>query len=927
MVAPAKWPGSVRSRDARRVLISTMLVGRGHEMAQLAEAVEHGRRGSASSWLIRGEPGIGKTVLLDAVASGARGAIVLRTQGLEVERPLPFAALQRLLRPVMRVRDRLPGPQSHALGIAFGEESGETVEPFMVGVATLGLITAAAEEDFVLCCIDDAQWLDAASADALLFCARRLGADRVVMLFTARDESTWAVRDPAISEMTLSGLDVEAAAELVERVGGTEGAADVVNRLVSDTRGNPLALLELAGQLSPPELDGSAQLPARLPLTSHLEDLFLATIQSLSAETRELLLLIAADESGAVSVIRHAAKALGLHDAAFEEARRSGLLPPAAQTIALRHPLIRSAVYQSATEADRRRAHGVLAEAHSASGDRERAIWHRAAAAEEADPELSAALEEVGSGARRRGAHAAAADAFARAAELCDDGARRGVLAFEAARSAWANGQSARARALLADADEAARDPRVLADIVRLRGHIEVNLGSAVLAHRLFIEAARAVADVDGGRALELRLLAETLRAFGADSGSRIGDEDRPPALTAVDSTRTRCLKEMFASMRSSVDGDIAGAIAALHRAVDMAAEVDDREMLWNMGNAALQLGDDRLHRRCYGLALARAREAGAVTAIVYVLQRSCFGDYVAGDLLAVRRSAEDALALSTHISRGETTALPLAWLTVLAAFQGSTEYESRLADVQSALENAHGILADPARDLTRWAQGVHAAAEGNRPEAFHHLSRIRVPAVARMAALDRLDSGVRADELERATEWLVELEAFADASQHAWARAAAQYGRALCAGDAAEEHFEHALREYSTSDRPLDEARTQLAYGEWLRRTGRRVDARRHLRRALETFQDAHIEYLAERAAQELRASGENARKRDPSTLVKFTPMELKIAQLVSSGMSNKEAAAACWVSPRTVAFHLRNVFAKAGITSRSELARLDLV
>jgi DNA-binding CsgD family transcriptional regulator len=927
-MAPAKLPGSARAVTPAEWYLLSVLVARDDELARLAEAVENGRKGSASSLLIRGEAGVGKTALLDAAVAAIAGATVLRAQGLEVESPLAFAALQRVLRPIMRFRDQLPVRQARALGVAFGEDEGAPVEPFLIGVATLGLITAAAEEQFIVCCVDDAQWLDAASADALLFCQRRLGADRVVMVFTVRDGLPSRFEDSGLIEVSLSGLDPDAARELLNSSGRSAGAREVLERLVADARGNPLALIELSGQLTEAQLDGSDPLPPRLELTSRLEDLFLESIRKLPSQAQSLLLLVAADDSGSFAVVSRAAAAMGLTDQAVEDAQRSGLLQFGTETVDLRHPLVRSAVYQSSPQTERRRAHAALAEALSFLGESDRATWQRAAATDGPDAALVTALEEVGTKAQRRGAHASASAAFQHAAILCADAQRKSALKLQAARSAWANGQPSRAQMLLQGADELADDEQLRADIARLRGHIEVNIGSAVLAHRLFIEAARAVRSVDPDRALELLFLAATLRAFGIDSGTRISASQVPTESFSEETPRIQCLKAGFEAMSLAADGHTRQATDALHRAVKIAVDVDDREILWNLGNAALQLGDDQSQARAYSLALARAREAHAVTAILYVLQRICFSHFVAGDFTAVRRAAEDALSLSSSIAHSAMTALPVAWLTLIAAYQSNDDYNALLTQLETAAQSAQGILADPVHDLAHWAKAVRAAAGGDRAEGLHHLSRMRFPALARMAALDRLDTAVRAEEPVVARAWVEELAQFSLATQNPWALGAVAYGRARTDETAnAEEYFQRALLEYGRAERPFDEARVQLAYGEWLRRAQRRVDARRHLRRALETFQDMHVEYLAERAAQELRASGENARKRDPSSVLKLTPMELKIAQLVSSGLSNKDVAAECWVSPRTVAFHLRNIFAKAGVTSRSALAQVDFI
>jgi DNA-binding CsgD family transcriptional regulator/Tfp pilus assembly protein PilF len=380
--------------------------------------------------------------------------------------------------------------------------------------------------------------------------------------------------------------------------------------------------------------------------------------------------------------------------------------------------------------------------------------------------------------------------------------------------------------------------------------------------------------------------------------------------------------------MTQTAEGNWSEAVAALDRALLAGEAVDDRDLLWNLGNAALQLGDDDGQQRFYAYALSRAREAGAATAVVYVLQRLCFRRFVAGDYVGVRSGAEEALALALSIGQPAMTALPIAWLTLLAAVQERDDYDDLLHRLEG-IETAHplGITTDPVHDLGRWAKGVRSAGAGDTFGAVHHLGHFRLPVLARMAASERIDAAARAGQPEVVRACVEELADFAVATGRPWALATVAHGRAMTAvPDDADALFREALSHHAAAGRPLDAARTHLSYGEWLRRSQRRVDARQHLRHALETFQDVRAESLAARATQELRASGETARKRDPSTLVKLTPTELKIAHLVSSGLSNKDVAAQCWISPRTVAFHLRNVFAKAGVTSRGELAQLDL-
>lgn len=903
-----------------------MLVGRDPERALLAALLDEARHGTARSVVVRGEPGIGKSSLLDAMVAESSAATVLRTEGLEAEAPLAFAALHRLLRPLTRLREHLPAPQARALRVAFGEEDGPTVEPFLVGVATLSLLTAAAEESLVLCVVDDAHWLDPASAGAVLFCARRLGADRVMMVLAARDGAAAPFEAPGLAEITLAGLDVEAARALLAMRSSGEPADEVAHRLIDATNGNPLALLELPGELTQAQLHGSAELPATLHLTDRVEQAFLDRSLRLPAAVQTLLLLVATDDSSQPDALRRACTAWELDETVLQEAVDSGLLVDTDGSVSLRHPLVRSAIYQAAAAVDRRRAHQAWAEALAATGHAEREVWHRAHAADGPDEVLVGDLEGVGQRSQRRGGHVAALAAYERAADLTADTVRRPQLLFAAAHSAWACGRVTRAQALLSAARET-DDPLLQCDVARLRGHIEVNIGSAPEAHRVFVDSAHAVLSVDPVRALDIGVAAAVMRTFGADSGTPLRAPELLAATDSDTSTRTRCLRQMLVAMTLVADGDWAGATDALDDAFAIGESVDDRDVLWNLGNAALQLGDDDRQQQFYSFALSRAREAGAATAVIYCLQRLCFSHWTTGDHVALRVSAEEAMALGTSIGQPAVTALPLAWLLLLAAEQERDDYDDLLARLEDVVA-AHplGIMADPVHDMTRWAAGIRAAYAGDASGAFHQLRHLRLPVLQRLAATERIEAAVRAGEVVTAQEWTNELEAFAQATGRPWALCTVAFGHAVTAGAGEEGLFEQALAHASRGGRPMDAARVQLAYGEWLRRSQRRVDARVHLRRALEMFHDVRAEGLASRADQELRASGETARKRDPSTLLQLTPTELKIAQLVSSGMSNKDVAAQCWISPRTVAFHLRNVFAKAGVTSRGELARLDL-
>jgi DNA-binding CsgD family transcriptional regulator len=907
-----------------------VLHGREPERARLRALLEQARAGCAPALVLHGAAGIGKSALLTELAelADATGFTVLRAHGLESEFPLAFAGLHQLMRPLLPMRAGLPPPQRHALGVTFGDEQGPAVDAFLIALATLALLTDAAESQPVLCLLDDAHWLDAASADALLFAARRVHADRVAFVFSVRDGDTRSFVADDLPELELAALPDEAARSMLAEQLPADAAAEVSNALLEQSNGNPLALMELPKALSDVQLRGEAPLPAQLPLTDRLQRVFLDRCRRLPEQVQTLLLVASADDTRQVAVVRQAAHALGVRETAFAQAEHAGLLVDDGDDVHVRHPLVGSAMYQSATGQERRAAHRALADALAGTGDADREAWHRAAAADGPDEQVVTALEQAARRAEHRGGHAAAAAAYARAAGLTAGSEPRASRQLAAARNAWADGQTAWARTLLVEARADADDRLVRADIDRLRGRIEVNVGSATTAHRIFQQAALAVAADDPARALEMAAAASVLRIYGADSGLTLPDGTVDVRPAPADLPRTAALKQLLASMTLAAAGQWQQAVAALRLALDVGPGVIDADVLANLGNAALQLGDDDAHLRYFTVMLTSARDTGSVMLVLYAQQRLAFTQLLGGHWDAARATAVDALTLSRSAAPRALTAAPLAWLTLLAALQGRSEYEQRLSELSEAVTGRElGILTNPVHDMTRWAQATRATQSGDVAGALHHLRQLRVPAIERMAAVDRIDTAVRAGDREQAALWVKDLAEFAEATGWPWALTAADHGRGLLAdGDRAPELLEQALNQPARGGRPYDRARTQLAYGELLRRSQRRADARPHLRAALATFDDLGAEPLAERARAELRASGESARKRDPSTLVALTPSEAQVARLVVQGLSNKDVAAQLWISPRTVAFHLRGIFTKLGVSSRGELAQLTL-
>ena len=508
-----------------------------------------------------------------------------------------------------------------------------------------------------------------------------------------------------------------------------------------------------------------------------------------------------------------------------------------------------------------------MADALSAAGDLDRRTWHRAAACDGPDAGVADGLEAVGRRAERRGGHDSAAAAYHRSAQLTSVDELRARRLFDAARTAYAAGQVGRALPLLDESTLIADDPVLRADLARLRGRIEVMVGSAADAQRVFYRAVGAVAALDQERAAEMAALAGIMRSHGVESGATLpaGVLDTEP--DPSDPVRLRCFKLLVRSTTADVSGDRARAMALLQEALAHGLQAEDRDLWANLANMALHLGDDRSHRRYFEAMLSAARSDGAVMEVLYALHRVSLSELAAGDWRAVHRSAEDALALARSIGHPGLTVLPLAVLTLLAALKGGSDHESLLATTEEALARHRiGIMDVVVADLLRWARAAHATGTGAHADALHHLDHIRIPAARRLTTSARITAAVAAGELDRARAWTIETESLAEATHLPWAAAVGHHGRALLAEDGdASEHFDAALACHLEAGRAYEQACTQLAYGEHLRRAGQRVKARGHLNRALETFRDLQADPMVGRATRELRASGETARHGTP--------------------------------------------------------------
>jgi DNA-binding CsgD family transcriptional regulator len=896
----------------------TELIGREQECATLATLLEAAAAGQSAALVVRGEAGIGKTTLLDHAVDHAEAMTVLRATGIQAESDLAFAGLYGLLRPILDRLDDLPSTQSAALAGALGLAPSGGENRFLVSAAVLGLLAAAAVQRPVLCVIDDAQWLDVPSADALVFAARRLHADRVAMIFSAREGEAQRFAGDGLPELTLAGLDAASAERLIAR--SAPGSVDPVReRLLAEARGNPLALRELPGGLSAAMLEGAQPLPESIPLTPRLQAVFRRQVEDLPGAARLALLIGAADDTGEASTLLQAAAQLDLPSDALDAAEHAGLIASHGEAIAFRHPLIRSAVYEAATISQRQRAHMALARVLTGDEQADRRVWHQAMATLAADEEVAAALETSARRSERRAAHASAATAFLRAAELSVDERRRDRRIAAAAHAAWAAGQPERAREaiarLLPRADDGLR-----AELLHLSAMIDASTGSLREAYTKLREGAELSTDPE----LTLEMLLEAVEAASFSGEPAVVRElAQRGARVSAEGPRAELMSKTLDGFAQAYAGEPERTRAVLADALARADGLSDpRALVWaaTAASVAGNMGDGLQY---VTRAVQEARRQGLLGLLPLALQR------LSGELL--RQSKFDqayAAAAEAHrlgLDLGYASAWCVMAMASVEAIWGRDEDARTHAEEALAAGQRSGepFLSSSARftlafiDLShgRWEQATERLLGlAAQPASAAH------PFMVRAVVPDLVEAAVRAG---RPTEAMAALAGF----RHWVQTAPTDAGAALLARcetllDPSAERFEDALgRAHAVS--PFQRGRTELLYGEWLRRERRRQDARAHLRSALELFRSLGAAPWAQRAEAELRATGETARRRAPETLDQLTPQELQISGLVADGLTNREIAAQLYISPRTVDYHLRKVFSKLGISSRTELIR----
>jgi DNA-binding CsgD family transcriptional regulator len=892
------------------------------------DLLEASARGESGSLVLRGEAGTGKTALLMHAAELGGGRRVLRTTGVEVESDIAFAGLYGLLRPIIDKLGELPETQAAALSGALGLGASLGSDRLLVSAAALSLLAAAAEDAPLLCLVDDAQFLDVESAEALVFSARRLAAERVAILFAVREGTARAFAAPGVPELLVEGLGREAATRLLAE-SAPEATDPVREWLLAEAAGNPLALLELPSGLSEAQLEGRAALPETTPLSSRLRSAFVQRIDRLPADTRSALLIAAVDDAGEVAVVMAAAGEAGLRSDVLDSAERLDLVSVVEGRIVFRHPLVRSALLESATESQRRDAHAALAAALSGEEHADRRAWHKALATRAADEDVAAALEASARRYQARAGHASAATAFARAAELsADENGRTGRLAA-AAEAAWDAGQPERARELITRALPLTTG-QARAELLYLRGMIEARTGDLRGGVAVLLEAADA--SEDGSLTLELLTEAQEAATYAGDYEHAAAIGARAGAIEPRNET-DRFRVAALSAETAEVAGDHERAAPLMRDALRLAEPLmEPRPLLWasllaTEGNWGGTLADGLPYAT---RAVTIARERGLLSMLPTALWAQATALMDQGRFSLASAVADEGRKLASDVGHRLGASWNLALLAMLDALRGSESNARAEADeairlaaiggatlVVGAAEWALALLDLTLGRPTDATDRLLLVTAGGRRESNPLIGLWSIPDLIEAAARSgRLDETM--DRLDRYADWAQHLSSPARLSLLARCRALAEKGNER-------EQFEAALAP-DAGISPFAQARAELLYGEWLRRERKRREARGHLRRAADLFHQVGVPPWKERAESELRATGETARRRDPSTLDQLTPQELHIAGLVAAGMTNRQVAAQLFLSPRTIDYHLRKVFSKLGVSSRTELIQMGV-
>ena len=899
-----------------------MLLDRRTERAAIDRVLDAVRSGFSGALVLRGGPGVGKSTLLQYAVAAAPDLRASGIAGVESEITMEFGSLHQLLVPFLPHLDDLPPPQRGALRVAFGQDAGPPPERFLVGLATLTLLSQAAEEQPLLCIVDDAQWLDPESAQVLGFVARRLYADRVGFIAGVGEPAAQPVFEqlPAIS---VDGLPDAEARELLGSVVGGPLSAQAVDRILADTRNNPLALVELGTQYTAGQLSGRAVLPEPLPLGQRLQEHFLRQVRSLPPGAQAFALLAAADPGGDQGVLWRAAARAGIDpDAASAETAEAGVLEFPGSSVRFRYPLLRSAVYHGASAVDRRDAHRALSEA----GHSELRVWHLAAAAITPDEELAAELQHTAERAGTRGGYATRAALLRRAADLTPEDARRAEREVALAEARLMAGDPVGARKILDGSLPRLTSVTARCRAQRLEGAIRFAQGNASEAARILASASQALVD-DDRMARDTMLMALQAAIWAGPAQTReIAAAARVfPRVPEASASVSDLLLEGY-SARFTLGYE---ASVPPFRAAVAALLADDHDpavgLRWfALGTAAAgSLWDDQAAFDLADRWEKMARAAGAFTTLPVALAFHAVSESMAGHF----REAETRLALMLEVLTMSCGPGVLGVNSrsngLLHAYRGQIT-EARATGLAQVRESAERGQGGPA-DIGRYIVAVAGLFGGDYAAAMSYAQTVIEddPAYTAEVALPELiEAAVRAGDYEAAATAHKTLSERALAAGTPWALGLRARCEALLAeGADAEGCYLESISQLKRSRMAVDLARTHLLYGQWLRRAKRRRDARQELRTAHDMFAAMGADRFAERAAAELRATGERARARTPETAVDLTPQETRVADLAAAGASDSEIAAQLFISPSTVDYHLRKVFRKLHVTSRTQL------
>lgn len=913
-----------------------MLFGRESEASILRDLVAGARKGRSSALVLRGEPGIGKTALLELAVELMDGGRVLRVRGVQAESEIAFAGLQELFRPVMDRLRELSDRQRAVLAGALAVGPPVASDPLAVRAATLSLLATVAETEPLLVVVDDAHWVDPASAEALAFAARRLESEGIVALFAMRDAEPSVFEGSGLRQLALSGLPGKAAHALLAEHARAPIAPAVAPRLVQVSGGNPLALRELVASVSVEQLAGREPLPELLPVGKELQRAFLRRLEPLPAECRKALLVAAASPHDEPGTVASAIRSIGLSTAALEPAERAGLVTIADGVVEFVHPVLRSVVYRSASPGERRSAHAALATASDGSVDRR--AWHLAAAATAPDERVAGVLEDAAQRALGCGGLSTAGRTFERAAALSIDRGARVRRLLAAANLAYAAGTAERASALVGEGLRLAEDAITRAEFEHLAGVVERTRGSALKAHTILSEGARRVSQADPDRAVVMLLDAwfsdqmsgNLRRASESARHARSLAESRSSALRRL-AVAAEDTSAAFRGKLPAREVDMEAAAAAVAAAPHLPAPATQMVEVLSAGYdpqscepADTQHGDPSESR------IAKAREEGALGLLPWLLVIGAESDFREDHWTRSLARASEAAELAAELGQPATKALALAGLARTEAARG---LESNCRTHAAEADRLARALDIGLQVLIPSALGLLELGLGNSRAAAEQLERcaeaaevygLACPPVTPYEA--DLVEALRADGRERDAHAATErLQRRAKRSQSTWGLAAAARCRGILASeDQFEAEFQTALELHAGAAATFEGARTELSYGERLRRTRRRADARAQLSAALATFERLEATPWIERARRELLASGHVVRKRsDPAAVDQLTPQELRVALMIADGATIREAAVQLFLSPKTIEAHLGRAYRKLGVKNRAQLAR----